>query len=313
MAFTIIDRGGLARMNRNLEKAARDNSDAMEKLSSGQIFTSQDPRPAERAIAEGLEFRLRSLASAKRNINDAVSLLQTGEAGMAEINNMITRMKEINVAAASTAINDQERRFLFLEYEALHDEINRVATTTQFNGIPLLNGKDENAPESLVFRVDEPYFTGGGEFGGEEDINAIKLEGLKSIVATTDALGIRSARELLTSTDREGISLQDAEDLMSPDDGEFFSSVYDQALDTLSTQRAVFGAMQSRLQRSMDFVDVYQENIAAAKSKIADTDYAAEISRLTESRILMGAATAVMAQGNINSQLSLNLLSNINK
>ncbi len=312
MAFTIRDNGSNARLSRNLEQARRENADAMEKLSTGQVFTTLDPRPAERAISDNLEFRLRSLASSKRNINDAISLLQTAESSMSEINNIITRMKEINVASASTTVGDQDRRFLFLEYQALHDEVNRIATTTQFNGIPLLNGRDENAPESLVFRVDDPFFS-SDRWAGEDDLNAIRLDGLKSIVATTDALGIKSARELLLSSSEDGIQLEDVEELLIPQDPDLFSTAYDQALNILTTQRSVYGAMQSRLQRSMDFVDVYQENIAAAKSKISDTDYASEISRLTESKILMSAATAVLAQGNINSQLSLSLLSSVLK
>ena len=82
------------------------NADALEKLSTGTVFTTRDPRPAERSIAEGLEYKLRGLAAAKRNINDAVSLIQTGEAGLNEITNMLLRMKEINATAASTTISD---------------------------------------------------------------------------------------------------------------------------------------------------------------------------------------------------------------
>ena len=102
-------------LNHNLQRASREHADALEKLSSGQIFTSNDPRPCERALAEGLEFRLQSLAASKQNINDAVSLLQTAESSMAEINNMVVRMKELNISAASTAVNDQERRYLMME------------------------------------------------------------------------------------------------------------------------------------------------------------------------------------------------------
>src|SRR5687768_9335205 len=156
MGFNIKDRSLQATLQRHLEKSQKENSDALEKLSSGTIFTRNDPRPADRALAEGLEFKLRSLSSSKRNINSAVNLLQTAESSLSEIGNMILRMKEINVAAASTTVSDKERRFLFIEYEALHDEIDRIALTTEFNGIPLLNGEDPRAPEELVFRVGDP-------------------------------------------------------------------------------------------------------------------------------------------------------------
>lgn len=310
MAFNIKDKGLEATLSRHLEKAQRTNSDALEKLSSGTVFTKNDPRPAERALAEGLEFKLRSLASSKTNINSAVNLLQTAESSLSEITNMVLRMKEINVAAASTTVSDKDRRFLFIEYEALHDEINRIAITTEFNGVPLLNGDSESSPEELIFRVGDPS-SADSESADDDDINVIRFDGFKSIVATTAAMGLRSAKDLLVDSDEYGISIEDVEDLLLAEDEDLFPSIYDQALDTISTQRAVFGGMQARLQAATDFIDVYQENITAAKSNIADVDYAKEVSRLTESRILMQAGTAVLAQGNINSQLALNLLNTL--
>jgi flagellin len=306
MAFNIKDKALQANLARHLEKAQKINSDSLEKLSSGSVFTRNDPRPAERALAEGLEFKLRSLASSKTNINSAVNLLQTAESSLSEITNMVLRMKEINVAAASTTVSDKDRKFLFIEYEALHDEINRIAITTEYNGMPLLNGDSPDAPEELIFRVGDPMVADGVD---SDDLNVIRFEGIKSVVATTAALGLKSARDLLLDSEL-GIAIQDVEDLLMADD-DVFGSIYDQALDTISTSRAVFGGMQSRLQSATDFLDVYQENIAAAKSSIADVDYASEVARLTESRILMQAGTAVLAQGGINSQLALNLLNSL--
>jgi flagellin len=312
LTFNIKDRALQASLERNLDRSQRENADALEKLSSGTVFTRGDPRPAERALAEGLEFKLRSLSSAKGNINNAVSLLQTAESSLSEITNMVLRMKEINTAAASTTVSDKERRFLFIEYEALHDEINRIALSTEFNGIPLLNGDDPAAPEELVFRVGDPVVSDTEAAGADEDdVNVIRFGGLKSVVATTLALGINSAKELLLgSSDTEGVALADVEDLMASDDDEF-PTVYDRALNAIATQRAVFGGLQARMQRSKDFIDVYQENIAAAKSNIADVDYAKEMGRLVSSRIAMQAGTAALAQGNLNSQLALNLLNTL--
>src|SRR5690606_9874093 len=147
--------------------------------------------PSERALAEGLEFRLRSLAASKRNINDAVSLLQTAESSMSEIGNMMVRMKEINVAASNTTLTDSERRYLFIEYEALYDEINRIAHTTEFNGLPILNGAAENAPESLIFHIGDQFF--GDD---DDDLNALVFENFDAITATTEGLGLKSARDL---------------------------------------------------------------------------------------------------------------------
>lgn len=307
MSFRIKDRSLDARLQRDLRESRREHADSLEKLSSGEVFTRQDPRPADRALAENMDFRLRSLSASRRNINDSVSLLQTAESSLAEINNLILRMKEINISAANTTMSPQERRYLFIEYEALHDEINRIAVTTQFNSIPLLNGEDERSPEELVFRIDDPF--PGEQFTDDEDINAIRFTGLQSIVATTEGLGLSSAIDLLEdSSAEEGLELYDVEEMLEPWDDEVFPTVYDEALATLSEQRAVLGAMQSRLMRSLDFMDVYQENIAAARSNIADVDYAQEVSRQVENQIAMQASSSLLTQGNVVPQIALNLL-----
>lgn len=312
MAFNIRDKSLQQTLERHFGKAQQDNADALEKLSSGTVFSKQDPRPAERALAEGLEYRLRSLSSAKRNINTAVNLLQTAESGLSEVSNMVLRMKEINVAAANTTLSDKERRFLFIEYEALYDELNRVALTTEYNGIPLLNGNDPATPEVLVFRLGDPFHPDEDAGSDVEDVNKVSFAGLKSVVATTEALGIKSAKTLLADSDaEEGLSIEDVEEMLEAEDPDNFPTIYDQALNTLSTQRAVFGGLQSRMHRATDFIDVYHENLQAAKSSIADVDYAQQVSRLVESRLLMQAGTAMMAQGNINSQLALNLLQSV--
>ena len=236
MAFKIHDRANSDKLSRILGKAKKENSDSLEKLSSGEVFTKNDPRPADRALAERLELRLRRLAASKRNINDAISLLQTAEEGFTEINNMMTRMKEINIAAASTTVDDRDRRYLFIEYEALFDEINRISLTTEFNGIPLLNGQSDRVPEALVFRVDDPTIL--PEYDGDTDINIIQFEGVKDVNVTTDGLGIRSARELLDDSAEEGgIELEDVQELLEPDDSDVFATVYEEAQSRLSAQR----------------------------------------------------------------------------
>lgn len=297
-------------LQRSLEKATRDNADAMEKLASGSVFTKFDNRPSDRKLAEGLSFKVRGLAAAKRNINDAVSLLQTADAGIQQINDMIIRMKEINIAATNTSISDQERKFLFVEYQALHDEIQRVAETTTFNGVPLLNGDSPDAPQQMIFRVGEPVLS--EETGSyEDDLNTITFDGLKDVVATPFGLGISSAFEFLDGIDStEGIEITEAQDLLAPLDGQH-ATVYDEAIDKLANMRAVYGSMQNRMQRALEFNDVLSENLSAARSNIADTDYASEVSRMTASRILMQAGTAVLTQSSFTNSLSLSLINGI--
>ncbi|MEN9834735.1 MAG: flagellin [Pseudomonadota bacterium] len=310
MSFNIKDRSLELRLERHLSDAQRDVSDAFERLSSGTIFTSNEPKPSERALAEGLEFKLRGLSAAKRNVNTAINLIQTGEASLSEVSNIIQRLKEINVSAASTTLSDRDRAFLFVEYQALHDEINRIAETTEFNGIPLLNGVSDKVPERLVLRVGDPSRSGSqGDKG--TDLNVIEFSELKTIVATTGGLGLRSAAEILGNVDEDGVSLDDAQEMLEPEDSDNFATVYDEAMNRLATHRALFGSIQTRLNRAIDFIDVYQENIAAAKSSIADVDYAEEAAALTESRIRLQASTAVLAQSNINSAQALNLLNTL--
>lgn len=307
MGFNVGDNSLTMMLTRHLEEAQKKRTDALTKLSSGTVFTSGDPRPAERAISEGLDYKLKSLASSKRNINDGVSLLQTAEGSLSEISNMVTRMKEINVSASSTTLNDQERRFLFVEYQALHNEISRIAQTTTYNGMPLLNGDSPDAPEELILRIGDPTYD-----EDDNDLNVIRFDGLKKIVVTPEALGLKSAAELLGDSDEEtGIDMDSVMDLMTPEDSDIFATTYDMAVNSISTQRAIFGAMQTRLNRAMDFTDVYQENLAAAKSRISDTDYAMETSNLAHSNILANAATAALAHANMNSSMVMNLINSV--
>lgn len=308
MGFNISDNSILAQLNRNLSKAREEQADTIGKLSTGKVFTPQDPRPADRAIAETMEYRIRSLNSAKRNVNDSVSMLNTAESGMNEIANIVTRMKEINLTAASSTISNQERRYLFIEYEALHDEINRITKTTEFNGIPLLYGESDKVPDSLVFRLGDPYLE-ESLFGRGEDVNTITFRDIKNVNTTTQSLGILSARELLEDTsDIEGVELEDIEDFIIPEEEDIFPTSYDQALTILSTNRAIYGALQSRFNRVLDYIDVYQENIEAAKSKISDTDYAQEVANLLKSKVLISANTALLAQSAVDAQQTLQLL-----
>lgn len=292
------------KITNNLARAGRDHSNSIEKLSSGKVFTSQNPRPADRAIAERLEYKLRGLAASKRNINDAISLVQTAESGFTELSNIITRMKEINVAAATTTTTNRERRFLFIEYEALRDEVDRIATTTEFNNIPILNASSDKAPSSLILRVADPFISDLAT-SSSGDINEIRFENYSEIVATANGLGVRSAFDLIE--DEEGVSVEAARELMESEEDNF-TTIYDEALDRLTEYRTSFGAMQSRIQRALDVNEVIEENIAAAKSKIEDTDYAAEIAKMTQSAILLQANSALLTQTNFRAGLGLNLI-----
>lgn len=314
MSIGVKDNGIGLKLTRELAQAQKQHTDAIEKLSSGQVFTTNNPNPSLRAISEKMEFKLRGITQSKQNINNAISLFQTAESALSEINNIILRMKELNVSAANSTITDKDRLYLFVEYQALFDEINRIATTTEFNGIPLLNGNDKRVPEEFVFRIGDSLFSGSNNYRRSrvDEPNVIRFDGFKSIIATTEGLGIKDARRLIDKGERHGISIGNAQALLKTKNKNY-STIYDAALDILASNRAVLGAIQSRLQQSLDYLDVYHENISAAKSSITDTDYAKEIVKLTESNILMQATTGLLAQSNLSANLSLSLLSNIIK
>ena len=306
MGFNVNDKTITSRLNRFLAKARNKEAASLAKLASGQRFIPGDAKPAERAIAETMEFRIRSLSAAKKNISDASSLLETAESAMGSINNIVTRMKEINIAAASTTVSDQERRYLFVEYEALFDEINRIALTTEYNGIPVLNGDSDKVPEELVFRVDDPFF------GDDDlDLNTIKLEDLKSVVATTEGLGLKSARDLLEdSAEGNGIPLGEIEELLLPEESDRFAA-YDRSDDHLIDSSSHIWSFAVEIGKGKEFNDVYQENIEAAKSKIADTDYAQEVANLLQAKIQSNAATSLLAQSNITAKQTMQLFNSI--
>ncbi|RZA27285.1 MAG: hypothetical protein EOP10_00620 [Proteobacteria bacterium] len=303
MTVRLGDRSGSTSILNELDKHTRASADSLAKLSSGKVFTAQDPRAAERAVADNLEYKLRSLNTSKQNINDGVSLLQTAEGGLNEISNMLIRMKEINVASASNTISDRERKYLFIEYQALHSEIDRITTTTEYNGVPLLNGADDRTPETTNLMLGDPTSD-----DPDQNVNLISLGNLKNVIATTAGLGLKTAVSLLKNDD--GISISDALDFLQADDSRY-GSIYDQALETISGYRASFGAIQSRLTKAKDYNEVAYENIAAAKSRIADTDYASEVSKLTQSNILTQTATALLTQNNLAGRLGLSLINSL--
>ena len=119
-------------LNNDLERSQQSLQDSLKKLSSGKRFTSSDPKPADRALSTNLESKVRSLNSSRNNINNAISFLQIAEDGMAQINDHIVRMKEINIEAATSTLSDKERNFLFIEFDALRKDIERVVETTAF-------------------------------------------------------------------------------------------------------------------------------------------------------------------------------------
>lgn len=253
---------------------------SLERLSSGYRINRAGDDAAGLAISEKLRAKIRGLVQAQRNSSDGVSLIQVAEGGLNEVQNILVRLRELGVQAASDTIGARERKYLDLEYQSLKDEIDRIANGTEFNGTFLLDGTGG----SLDFQVN----TGGENLLGVDRISfdAFKLD------VNTDKLGI----EELGVGDK--VSAQRS------------LGAIDTAIEDVSSTRAELGAIENRLTSTIRNLGISVENLSAARSRIKDVDIADETAELTKHNILMQAGTSVLTQANSVPKLALSLLQN---
>ena len=244
-----------------------------QRLASGLRIATASDDPAGLGISERMRAQLKSLAQASRNGQDGVSLVQTAEGALNEANNNLTRMRELAIEAANGTLNTGDRVTLDAEFQALIQEIDRIADTTKFNGVDLLN----TATGSVNIQI-------GTEAGEVITVN---------LVDTTDVgLGLTGASfNLVTSTNASN-SL----------------AVIDAAITSITGTRGDLGAAQNRLQSAIRSLGNAEQNLAAAESRIRDVDIARETADLTRNTILQQAAVSVLAQANLQPQIALSLL-----
>lgn len=260
----------------NLNKVTTRQNSALEKLSSGSRINKAGDDAAGLAISEKLKAEIRGTQQATRNAGDGISLIQTAEGGLNEVSNILIRLRELSVQAASDTVGDQERKFSDLEFKNLTQEIDRIAKSTEFNGKKLINGEGD----SLDFQIgtrNEPGFDRLSYTPGETN-------------ATGEALGVASLGVLTKGDAQENLSKIDA------------------AINGLNSNRANLGALQNRLQSTIANLDVKTENLSAANSRIRDTDVAETSAELTKTNILSAASTSVLAQANNSQQAALKLI-----
>src|SRR6185312_15005666 len=248
----------------------------LEKLASGSRINHAGDDAAGLAISENLRAQTRGMRQAKRNAQDGVSLIQVSEGGLNEISNMLIRLRELAIQSASDTIGDNERQFTDREFQALKSEIDRISNSTQFNGIPLLNGR-AGMFEIQVGTHNNPILDRIVYNGERADVSldALKLGG--ESVAT-----------------KQGSQLSLA--------------VIDDALNRVNSVRADMGAMQNRLQSTINNLAINDENLSAANSRIRDADIAEEVSEMTKQNILMQSGIAVLGQANNTASAALKLL-----
>lgn len=259
---------------RQLSTQQSRNTHALAALSSGSRIVNAADDAAGLAISENIKGQTRGIAMARQNAYNAISLVQVSEGGLNELNNIMIRVRELGVQAASDNIGDAEREFLNTEVKQLIDEADRIAKTTRFGDKKLLDGSGDE----LEFHV--------GPFGDKDNIIRYNL----SADATTSALGI------------------DGVEVASKSEARGTLEKVDKALMQLGKMRADFGAVQSRLTTTVSNLDIQYENLSAANSRIRDADIAHESAELASSSILQQAAVSVMAQANQQPASALRLL-----
>jgi flagellin len=265
---------------RNLRQTRELLDRSLERLSTGYRINRAGDDAAGLAISEKLRAKIRGLVQAQRNSSDGISLIQVAEGGLNEVQNILVRLRELGVQAASDTIGPRERKYLDLEYQSLKDEIDRIANSTEFNGTFLLDGTGG----SLDFQVN----TGGDNVLGVDRISfdAFRLD------VNSDKLGL------------EGLSVS------SKEDAQRSLARIDVALDDVSSIRADLGALESRLSSTIRNLGISIENLSAANSRIKDVDIADETAEMTKHSILMQAGTSVLSQANSIPKMALSLLQN---
>jgi flagellin len=277
MSFRISTNVESLSAQRTLGVQRQEQSHGLEKLSSGERIVRAADDAAGLAISEKFKAEIRSNKQATRNSQDAISLVQVAEGGLNEVGNMLIRMRELSVQAATDTISDKEREFINKEVESLKSEIDRISKTTQWNGVSVLGGEDS---KEFSFQVGT---------GSSEDKDQIKFD-TKQYNIATGSIGIDDVNTLSKESAQSNLEKLDS------------------AIQSVNSFRASIGAMQNRLQSTINNLMVSHENLSAANSRIRDADVAAETAELTKRNILVQAGTATLAQANQTSQLALRLL-----
>ncbi len=263
---------------RHLRNTRRVLDRSLERLSSGYRINRAGDDAAGLAISEKLRAKVRGMTQAQRNASDGVSLIQVAEGGLNEVQNILVRLRELGVQAASDTIGQRERRYLNEEYQSLKEELDRIANATEFNGTVLLDGTGG----TMDFQVN----TGGHNLLGVDRItfDAFKLD------VNIDKLGL----EELHVKDKFGAQRS--------------LGFIDSAIEDVSSIRGELGALENRLTSTIKNIGVSVENLSAARSRIKDVDIANETANLTKRNILMQAGISVLAQANNVPRMALSLL-----
>mgnify|MGYP003340880121 CR=1 FL=1 len=260
--------------------ASQDNyAKQAEKLATGLRINKAGDDAAGMAVSERLKNQVRGLNQAQRNAQDGISMVQTAEGAMGEAHNILARMRELAIQASNDTVTANDRANLQVEFSALYSEIDRIASSTQFNGTAVLNGANGNGLKLQI----------GANNGNTVTLNISPSSGFQPTMLDANFSGAGSS---ITSQSLASGTI----------------TVLDNAVNAVSSARASLGALQARLESAGRSISVAAENAAAANSRIADTDIAQSMSEMVRAQILQQAGISVLAQANQAPSLVLQLL-----
>jgi len=275
MSLSIMTNVASLSAQRNLNKTQSALSGNIQRLSSGLRINGASDDAAGLAISSKLSAQIRGMSQASRNANDGVSVIQTAEGALNEVNGLLSRMRELAVQSSSEgSLGSTERGYLDNEYQSLEAEIDRISNVTEYNGQKLING---NLSAGANFQV--------GIFNSANDRINVSVSAVSSTSLGTSATSLTTAANAQTAL-----------------------TALDTAIGTISTARGGLGAAQNRLSVTISNLASWHENLSAANSRIRDVDVAEETSALSRNQILMQAGTAVLAQANQMPSVALSLL-----
>ena len=274
MTLSLLTNIASLEAQRNVTNTQSTLASSVERLSSGMRINHASDDAAGLAISSKLSAELKGIKQAARNANDAVSMIQTAEGGLGEVNNLLSRMRELAVAAASGGtLGSSERGAINTEYSALLDEIDRIVAVTTYNGQVLLDG----SVSATSFQI--------GSFNTSNDRLSLTITATGSstlAINGTDVSTVTGAQNAL--------------------------SLLDDAIRGVAIQRANIGASQNRLVTTVDNLGIAFNNLSAANSRILDADVAEETAVMTRNNILLQAGISVLSQANTQPQAALQLL-----
>ncbi|MDR3176395.1 MAG: flagellin [Desulfovibrio sp.] len=280
---------------RNLGTAYNNLSTSVNRLSSGLRVTSAADDAAGLAIRELMRAEIAAMNQGVRNANDAISLIQTADGALGVIDEKLIRMKELAEQAATGTYSSDQRLMIESEYQAMASEITRIASSTDFNGVHLLNGNlssEDHDGSGLVSKGKlKVHF--GPENDCSEDYYYIKIGN-----ATASALGVGN----------EGPTTNDAYTVSTQSRAQAALEGIKDAITSKDKIRANLGAMQNRLENTISNLQVQAENLQAAESRISDVDVSLEMTEFVRNQILTQAAVAMLSQANSLPQIALSLM-----